>query len=70
MVARAMPAAFGLLLRNVLHGCAMRSEATSGSQFTSSRCGADGSARDLGSRGRRFETCHRDQLPACAWVWP
>lgn len=25
------------------------------------RCGADGSARDLGSRGRRFETCHRDQ---------
>ena len=27
----------------------------------SSRCGADGSARDLGSRGRRFETCHRDQ---------
>jgi hypothetical protein len=28
---------------------------------SSSRCGADGSARDLGSRGRRFETCHRDQ---------
>ena len=36
----------------------------------SSRCGADGSARDLGSRGRRFETCHRDQHQACAWVWP
>jgi hypothetical protein len=31
-----------------------------GYQF-STRCGADGSARDLGSRGRRFETCHRDQ---------
>lgn len=28
----------------------------------SARCGADGSARDLGSRGRRFETCHRDQI--------
>ena len=28
---------------------------------SSARCGADGSARDLGSRGRRFETCHRDQ---------
>ncbi len=26
------------------------------------RCGAAGSARDLGSRGRRFEPCHRDQL--------
>jgi hypothetical protein len=34
---------------------------TRGYQF-SSRCGADGSARDLGSRGRRFETCHRDQI--------
>jgi hypothetical protein len=31
-----------------------------GSRFQS-RCSADGSARDLGSRGRRFETCHRDQ---------
>ena len=28
----------------------------------SSRSGAHGSARDLGSRGRRFETCHRDQI--------
>ena len=28
----------------------------------SARCGAGGSARDLGSRGRRFETCHRDQI--------
>ena len=27
----------------------------------SARCGAEGSARDLGSRGCRFETCHRDQ---------
>ena len=70
VVARAKPAAFGPLLRNVLRGCALQSKAMSGSQFTLSRCGADGSARDLGSRGRRFETCHRDQLQACAWVWP
>ena len=34
MVARALPAAFGPLLRNVLQGCAMQSEATSGSQFS------------------------------------
>ena len=33
-----------------------------GASSDSSRCGADGSARDLGSRGRSFETCHRDQI--------
>ena len=70
MVARVKPAAFGPLLRNVLRGCALQSKATSWSQCSSARCGAEGSARDLGSRGRRFETCHRDQLHACAWVWP
>jgi hypothetical protein len=32
-----------------------------GASSISSRCGADGSARDLGSRGRRFKPCHRDQ---------
>jgi hypothetical protein len=26
------------------------------------RCSAEGSARDSGSRGRRFEACHRDQF--------
>jgi hypothetical protein len=34
VVARALPAAFGPLLHNVLHGCAMQSETTSGSQFS------------------------------------
>lgn len=34
----------------------------------SARCGADGSARDSGSRGRRFETCHRDQQFVCLGV--
>jgi hypothetical protein len=29
--------------------------------FHPSRCGAAGSARVSGARGRRFETCHRDQ---------
>ena len=33
-----------------------------------SRCGAVGSARDLGSRGRRFEPCHRDQTSVCLGV--
>lgn len=36
----------------------------------SSRCGAAGRAPVSGARGHRFETCHRDQQPACAWVWP
>ena len=34
MAARALPAAFGPLLRNVLHGCALQSQATSGSQLS------------------------------------
>lgn len=33
-----------------------------------SRCGAVGRARDLGSRGRRFEPCHRDQASVCLGV--
>lgn len=31
-------------------------------QDSSSRCGAVGSARASGARGRRFEACHRDQV--------
>ena len=37
-------------------------------QPVSSRCGAVGSVRDLGSRGRRFEPCHRDQTSVCLGV--